>query len=94
MRSREVRLKAKYGITGCEYDNAFAAQDGRCAICGGAPHKYMTSKGEVERLHVDHCHKTGVFRGLLCGQCNRAIGLFKDDVNVVAAALRYLQLSP
>jgi hypothetical protein len=58
------------------------AQRGRCAICR------RTSKRE---LHIDHCHKTGKVRGLLCSACNPALGAFKDDPKLLMAAVRYLK---
>ena len=52
-----------------------------CAICGS-----------TEYLNVDHCHQTGDFRGVLCAPCNRGLGQFRDDVNLLRAAMRYLDL--
>lgn len=60
------------------------AQGGVCAICRrNVPHrgKYMC---------VDHCHATGVIRGILCANCNRAIGLLEDNPEFIRGALRYL----
>ena len=71
----------KYGITLDDYEALSAAQDNRCLICGDA---------ETGGLHVDHDHRTGRVRGLLCGRCNKAIGLFDDDPTRVLAAERYL----
>jgi len=62
-------------------------QRGVCAICGRA--------GSPERgiLDVDHCHDTGVVRGLLCTLCNRGLGQFKDDLGLVEKAAAYLKRS-
>lgn len=67
------------------YDRLFAQQGGQCAICG-------TSEpgGRFTRLLVDHCHKTGTVRGLLCHGCNAGLGLFGDDPERVSAAVAYL----
>lgn len=75
-----------YFLTGLQYQRMIAAQEGRCLICG-------TDKpgGSHNKLVVDHCHKTGVVRGLLCGRCNSGIGMLKDDPELVFAALRYLK---
>ncbi len=59
----------------------FLNQNGGCAICG---------QPQERRLHVDHDHKTGRIRGLLCGSCNRAIGLLKESVASLASAIGYL----
>jgi hypothetical protein len=62
------------------------AQDGKCAICGVAE-AYAPRK----RLAVDHDHRTGAIRGLLCGNCNAGLGQFKDSPELLAAAIRYLE---
>lgn len=71
-----------YGITKVEYDVMAAAQGGQCAICGDTFN---------ETACVDHDHKTGKVRGLLCNPCNIGLGGFKDDPVRLAAAVRYLQ---
>lgn len=78
--SRRNAYKHKYGITMEQYYEMETRQEGRCAICGVVP----------DRLHVDHDAATGVVRGLLCGNCNRAIGMFKHDPERLGAAIRYL----
>lgn len=75
----------KFGITVAQYDEMLLAQKGVCAICAGSP----VAPGN--RLHVDHDHKTDAVRGLLCGRCNRAIGLLNDDADLLASAVRYLR---
>lgn len=78
------QLKKKYGLERDDYYKLLEKQDGKCAICFGQP------KGK-SRLSVDHCHKTGKIRGLLCSNCNSALGLFKDDINLVENAKIYLR---
>lgn len=56
----------------------------RCECCGGPP------VGRSLRLHLDHDHVTGAFRGWLCGNCNRAIGLLSDTLAGVQQAISYL----
>jgi Recombination endonuclease VII len=71
------------------YDAVFLAQDGTCAICG----REETAKhqnGKLKRLAADHCHETNQPRGLLCQQCNHAIGGFADNVERLAAAIAYI----
>jgi hypothetical protein len=65
----------------------FLSHNGLCDICGRPPQATEKRPG---RLNIDHDHKTGEFRGLLCGMCNRAIGLFGDDPKTLTAAIEYL----
>lgn len=74
------RIQKRYGLTAEQYDSILRGQGG-CAICG---------RSENVIFHVDHCHNTGSVRGILCGPCNMAIGLFKDDLETVRKAFRYL----
>jgi hypothetical protein len=78
---KDRRLQIRYGITMAEYWNMVAVQGGVCAIC---------MKPDGKKLHVDHDHKSGKIRGLLCGNCNKALGLFKDDTKILVTALSYL----
>ena len=80
--NRKSDLK-KYGITIVEYELMEKKQNCRCAICG--------KKQSGKKLAVDHCHKTGRVRGLLCGNCNSGIGKLNDDVEILKKALKYLQ---
>lgn len=75
-------LKRAYGITKQAYEQLLLTQGGLCAIC---------RKPSASALHVDHVHSTGKIRGLLCGNCNRAIGLFQDDIQAIKCAARYLE---
>lgn len=77
-------LRRNYGITLDEYNSMYAKQNGLCAICS----KPDEVKGR--RLAVDHDHETGQVRALLCGNCNRGLGNFKDDANMLIKATRYL----
>ena len=77
-------LLRKYGITLEEYNGLLEKQKGKCAIC-----KTITSK---RRLDVDHCHETGKIRGLLCLNCNAALGNFKDDPILLRTAIEYLKV--
>jgi len=88
---RSRNLKRFFNITIEEYEQIYTFQGGKCAICG-KPETAVLS-GKVKRLAVDHCHDTGVVRGLLCGRCNTAIGLLNHDIDLLALATDYL-LSP
>ena len=86
----KARIKHRYGIDKEEFDRMFAEQGGCCAICRQPP-------GENVRAHwggklcIDHCHDTGKSRGLLCNDCNLAIGYIADPA-VLERAAEYLRL--
>lgn len=82
---RAYRLARKFGITSEQYDQCFQSQKGCCAICG--KHQSELKKA----LHVDHCHKTGKNRSLLCHKCNLVIGLFEDNDAALERAAGYLR---
>lgn len=69
------------GITIARYQEMCEAQDWRCAICKRVPKK----------LIADHCHSEGAFRGLICTHCNSGLGFFRDDTEVMQAAIEYLR---
>lgn len=83
---KSSEIKSKYGITLSEWETMYAAQDGTCAIC-----KKPEDTDRYANLAVDHCHDTGKVRGLLCNNCNRALGMFKDDLDVLRAGVAYLE---
>ena len=87
-RKRLNQRMRKYGLTIEQYESMLRQQHGGCAICGQQP---KGGSGSASRLHVDHCHKTGLVRGLLCGNCNHGIGKFKDSVELIEAAAMYLR---
>lgn len=88
MRGRN--LKHKYGISLEEYKEMLTNQGGKCAICK-ATENNTTGDRKDWNFAVDHDHKTGKVRGLLCNNCNRALGLFKDSANLLAEAKKYLE---
>ena len=79
----------KYGLSPEEYDKIFITQNGKCAICN-KEETIITKYGYKARMHVDHNHSTGKIRELLCSACNHAIGLFKENVEVMKSAIEYL----
>jgi nitrate/TMAO reductase-like tetraheme cytochrome c subunit len=79
-------LLSRHRLTPEQYDAMLKAQGGGCAICG---HK-DAGDSHQRQIHVDHNHETGKIRGLLCGRCNRGLGLFTDDLGKLAAASSYL----
>lgn len=78
-----------YGITQREYNQMKIDRDQKCDICGEEGF-VIGKKGHTEKLCVDHDHKTGEVRGLLCQNCNRALGLLKDDTDRLLTAIKYL----
>lgn len=83
-------LKKKYGIGLNEYNNMCAAQNNVCAICN-KPEMSTDKDGGPRMMAVDHCHKTGKVRALLCGACNKALGGFKDDPELLRKAALYIE---
>lgn len=79
---RHVALKHFYGMTLEDYQTMFEAQGGLCPIC---------LKASDRTLHVDHCHKTGKIRALVCHRCNPGLGHFNDDPAVLRRAADYLE---
>lgn len=78
--SRNYRLLKAHGITELQYRGLVKAQDGLCAIC----------RAVTAELDVDHCHKSGKVRGLLCNSCNVGIGHLRDSIEILQSAIAYL----
>jgi hypothetical protein len=83
-----ARLISAYGITLEQYEKMVEDHQLKCAICGEEGFELV--KGQKLKLVIDHCHKTGAVRGLLCHNCNRGIGLLQDSVSNLEAAIAYL----
>lgn len=84
--ARDRYLQRTYGINQEQYDQILEVQNGKCAVCGGTRH--------TKPLHVDHDHKTGAIRGLLCFRCNRFVIGNTRAAELHAAAARYLTNPP
>lgn len=78
-----------YGIDLTDYNRMFAEQKGLCAACGFPESRINKKTGKPKQLHVDHCHKTRRVRGLLCNNCNSALGLLQEDPARIAGLLAY-----
>jgi hypothetical protein len=88
---RRAKLKA-FGLTHDEYNLMRIAQNDLCAICKNPETDLHSAEGKIVReLAIDHDHRTGAVRALLCGRCNRAIGLMLDDPERMVAAAEYLR---
>ena len=79
-------IQKTYGISYTEYEELLKEQSYKCALCKSD----TTNNKRAERLFIDHCHKTGNVRGLLCSKCNHALGLFNDDTRLLLEAIEYL----
>jgi hypothetical protein len=87
-------LKSNYGITKPEKDQLIELQGRLCPICEmELQESYQATRGVSNRLNgvVDHCHKSGKVRGILCNQCNRGLGFLKDNVDALKRAIKYLE---
>jgi copper chaperone CopZ len=86
-------IKRVYNISFNEYEEMLKKQNGVCAICHKNNSKNDYRTNECQRMHIDHCHKTGNVRGLLCNKCNQGIGFFEDNIILLASSIIYLQKS-
>ncbi len=82
-----AEIKRRYGCTLEMYNEMLVRQEGACALCKTL-HNPAEKKG---RLYVDHCHKTGKIRALLCGACNSMLGYAKDDTRILLEAVAYIK---
>jgi DNA-directed RNA polymerase subunit RPC12/RpoP len=83
---KEINLKnrvGRYGISISDYNKMIQVQDNKCAICGDELNN--------SNIRIDHDHKTGDVRGLLCTSCNTGLGLMKDSPEVLGNAKKYLE---
>lgn len=87
---RRMTLKA-HGLTELQYAALFQAQDGLCGLCRRPEKKKDYRTGKPHPLSVDHDHRTGAIRGLLCRSCNQLLGMAEDDVEFLNAAIAYLE---
>lgn len=84
-KKRESDIKRQYGLSISQLDEILSSQNNSCAICG------FVDNGDKKMFpHIDHCHKTGAVRGLLCTKCNMGIGQFGDNVETLKKAIAYL----
>jgi hypothetical protein len=84
IRMRERAKERRYGITQEQFDQMIINQNNKCKICS------IEFKG-TKFTHIDHCHDTNRVRGLLCNDCNLAIGQFNDNTDIMDNAIKYLQ---
>lgn len=85
---KNTHLQRKFGIGLAEYSQMVSDRDNKCDICG-RPERQERA-GKAKALAVDHDHKTGAVRGLLCCDCNQALGKFEDSKDLLTSAIAYL----
>jgi len=83
---RKYDLKRAYGMTEDQYNFMLQAQNNCCDIC-------KKESSRTKKLHIDHCHKTGKIRGLLCSNCNTTLGLVKESLEILQSIANYLRKS-
>jgi len=83
---RNKHLVRKYGITLEQYDKMYKEQNGKCKICNT-----KDTGGSGTHFAIDHNHKTGEVRGLLCQLCNTGLGMFRDSEDLLISAIKYLK---
>lgn len=88
-RSSSGRHLREKGITLEQYETLMASHNGQCDIC-----KTTEPGGQHNQFNLDHCHTTGVLRGVLCRRCNTSIGQFEDSIPLLLAAVDYLRAPP
>ena len=82
------KFQTRYNISLNDFNKLFQKQNGVCAICG-KPELSTNCKGKIRNLSVDHNHKTGQVRGLLCGNCNTGFGSFQENISILKSAIKY-----
>lgn len=83
-KDRDIRLQRTFGLNLGQYAKMLEEQDYKCAVCG------RTEQENNKRLAVDHCHKTGKIRKLLCHKCNCALGMVDDNKDTLSSLISYL----
>ncbi len=79
------RLERAYGITLEQKVEILQRQENKCAIC-------KVPLTDIYSPHVDHCHETKIVRGVLCPSCNVGLGHFRDNIETLKSAIKYLKM--
>lgn len=90
MHLRKYRLK-QYNLTLESYNKMLTKQNHVCKICKKPETTISPKTDKIRNLAVDHCHSSGIVRGLLCGNCNNALGFFYDNIQSLKEAIKYLR---
>lgn len=87
---RQRNLKHRFGVDLEWYEKQFKKQNYSCAICQTKTNKTVGDR-QFWNFSVDHCHDSGKIRGILCNNCNRALGLFQDNPELLKKAASYVE---
>lgn len=79
---KRYHLKKNYGLTLDIFNSLLELQENKCAIC-------KSEFTETNIPHIDHCHKTGNIREILCRMCNMSLGMVKDDITILSTMIQY-----
>ena len=91
LKSQKHLIKKKYGLSWDEYNAIKDSQNNKCKICRKPESCINHITKIVRELAVDHCHDTGVVRGLLCSKCNFGVGYFDNSIEHLESAIKYLR---
>lgn len=89
-KERIKRLMRVYGVDLIWVERQLVRQNGKCAICGFT---FLFDGKPINQPNIDHDHETGSIRGLLCHKCNKALGLFSDNPDLLFSAFKYLTVN-
>lgn len=89
-RMRRIYVMARYGLTPEQYDDIASRQRGLCEICGRPETATAVAKHGIANLSIDHDHRTGKVRGLLCRKCNTALGFLEEDADLLLKMRDYI----
>lgn len=87
LKDRFGHIRRKFGLSPESYEYLLDVQNNSCLICN----KEFTPETRITGPNIDHCHETQNIRGILCGTCNSGLGMFKDNIDVLKNAIKYLQ---
>jgi len=83
------KIKQSYNVNKNEYNEMLKKQNNKCKICG----RIFTYNNKTETPHIDHCHSSGIIRGLLCDRCNKGLGHFGYNIETLKKAIVYLDFA-
>ena len=88
--TRKEYRKRVYGLSDDSFNTLWKKQKGKCPICDKTLTDALGNKHLPSKAVIDHCHKTGKIRGILCTMCNKGLGLLGDNINGLKKAVQYL----